>query len=387
MSAEAEFAQGAATVLNAADALPPIAMGTTLASMVEIPAAGLCLTQMIDGFALPGGLGGAALKWAQAGEKLDEAKRKLKEVTEAIPSDAWSSDDRKAFDQKLDQLGTQFETTRVFADATGTALLVSGSVLAAYDVFITIIGAELLVQAIMIFAEEVSVIGDLGPAEAQMAEANATAVELAEDIKGTNATLKTVATATAKALGAAEFLHFDGQLLQGNNTLVDILKGSVVALPEIALSALLGKAGEKGASKLLGKFAGKDLDEAAEEASKEAIKVARDARVGKDAADAADNLSKKATQAAEEDLARGAPHASTQLIGAGHLTEAAGKAAEESGKAAHDAAGKAANATLKGIDGTTHHAVKQFTGHAGEYSGQHSGEEGGSWIDKMLNGE
>lgn len=80
MSVETEVAQGAATVLTVADALPAIAMAETLGSMAEIPAAALCLMQMIDGAALPGGLGSAALKWAQAGEKLDEAKQKLQDT-------------------------------------------------------------------------------------------------------------------------------------------------------------------------------------------------------------------------------------------------------------------------------------------------------------------
>jgi hypothetical protein len=153
MSVETSVAQGAATALSVADALAPTALVETGLAMVDIPAAGLCLTQMIEGAALPGGLGAAALRWAETGAKLDEAKQKLKDVTAAVPADAWSSDDREAFNKKVEELGTQLETARIFADAVGTALILSGGVLAAYGVFIAVIGTEPLVQAIMIAVE------------------------------------------------------------------------------------------------------------------------------------------------------------------------------------------------------------------------------------------
>ena len=388
MSVETEVAQGAATVLTVADALPAIAMAETLGSMAEIPAASLCLMQMIDGAALPGGLGSAALKWAQAGEKLDEAKQKLKDVTAAIPSDAWSSDDREAFNKKIEELGTQLETARIFADAVGTALIVSGGVLAAYDLFISVIGTELLVQAVMIAIEEASVVGDFGPAEAQLVEANATAVELAKDIEGTNKTLQTVARVTAGILTLAGFVHEAVQVGEGNhNALLDSLKGSAVALPEIGLSALLGKGAEKGVGKLLGKVFGKDLDKVGEKAVEEAGKALKDSGVAKDAARDSLALADRAIKAADHDVTHGAEHAATQVRGAANLLEEAGRMGEKATHAGEHAIAKGAEATQKQIDGFEQHVVKKAAEKAGEYGGQHGGEKGGTWIDKILNGE
>lgn len=387
MSVETEVAQGASAALHVADALAPAALLETGIATGAIPAAGLCLLAMIDGAALPGGLGDAALKWAQTGEKLDEAKKKLHEVTDAIPDDAWTSEDREAFNKKIEELGTQLETARVFADAVGTALIVSGTVLSAYGVFIAVIGTELLAQAIMIIIEAASVVGDFGLVEAHEAEANATAVELASNIEETNGTMKSVSAATAGVLGAAAALHESAQMLEGNtNVIGDVLKGSAVALPEIGLSYLLGKGAEKGAGKLLGKIFGKDLGEAAEGASKEAAQAVKDSGAAKAAADAADQLSAKATKAAEEDLASGAPHGLDQLKAAAHLTDGAIDAASKASSAATRAAAETAEATEKGIDALGHNLFKKGAERGGEYGGQHGGEEGGSWIDKILNG-
>ena len=388
MSVETDVAQGASAVLHVADALAPAALIETGIATGVIPAAGLCLLAMLDGAALPGGLGDAALKWAQTGEKLDEAKQKLKDVTDAIPADAWTSDDREAFNKKIEELGTQLETARVFADAVGTALVVSGTVLAAYGVFITIIGTELLAQAIMIVAEAASIVGDFGPVEAQEAEANATAVEIASDIEDTNDTMKTVARVTAGVLVAAGALHEVVQKLEGNdNVLGDVLRGSATALPEIGLSLLLGKGAEKGAGKLLGKVFGKDLGKVAEEAGEEAATAVKDAGVAKAVAHEADVLSAKATKAAEEDLANGAPHAVTQLVGAAHLTDEAIRTAGKASAAADHAFAKTAEATAKSVDAVGHELFKKGAERAGDYGGQHGGEKGGSLIEKILNGE
>jgi hypothetical protein len=388
MSVETDVAQGASAVLNMADALAPLALAETGGSAFVIPAAGLCLVAMLDGAALPGGLGDAAVHWAQTGEKLDEAKKKLKEVTDAIPDDAWTSDDRDAFNKKIEQLGIQLETARVFADAVGTALIVSGTVLAAYGAFIAIIGTELFVQAMMILAEAASVVGDFGPVEAQEAEANATAVEIAENIENTNNTLKTVSKATAAVLGGAEALHTLVQIGEGNDQAFgDALRGSAVALPEIALSALLGKGAEKGAGKLLGKVFGKDLGEAAKEAGAEAADAVKDSGAAKAAAHEADVLAGKAAKAAKEDFDNGAPHAVTQTIAAGKLLEEAGRTGEKASAAAAHATAKTAEATAKSVDAVGHNVFKKGAEKAGEAGGQWGGTETGKLIDKLLNGD
>jgi hypothetical protein len=389
MSVETSIAQGATGALTAADVLAPMALAeTAAAALMEIPAAGLCLVQMIDGAALPGGLGSAAVKWAEAGEKLDEAKQKLKDVTDAIPSDAWTSDDREAFNKKIDELGTQLETARVFADAVGIALITTGTILAAYGVFIAVIGTELLVQAFAILALEASLVGDFGPAEAAIAEANATAAELATNIEETNDTMKTVSKVIAGVLAAAEVIHELVQLGEGNHNVGwDALKGSAVALPEVGLSFLLGKGAEKGAGKLLGKVVGKDLGEEAEGAAKEAADALEKSGAAKEAADAAKTLAGKATDRAAEDVASHSPHAVTQILGAASLTEAAGEASHVADKAASEAAEKAAAATQKGIDAVGHNLFKAGAERAGDYGGQHTGEAGGHLIDKILNPE
>ncbi len=336
MSAETSVAQGASAVLNVADALPPVALALTGISMMEIPTAGLCLTQMIEGCALPGGLGDAALTWTQVGAGVDAAKQKLKEVTDAIPSDAWTSEDREAFNKKIEELGTQLETLRVFTDGVALTLVACGAAIAAFDTAATVIGGMLFAQFVSIVIAESTGVGLLGPAEAIIAEANAMAVEFAENLETGNGILKTVGKVAAIVFAAGEILHEAIQAGEGNNNVVgDTLKGVAVAAPEIALSAALGKGSEVGAGKLLGRFAGKDLAEAAKEAGTAAAKAAG---------------SKGAAKAAEE-------------------------------------------AVQAGVDGVEHGVVKKAAEKTGEYLGQHGGDEVGkkskettsSWIDSILN--
>lgn len=380
MTAETSVAQGASAVLNVADALPPVALALTGISMTEIPTAGLCLTQMLEGCALPGGLGSAALAWTQVGASVDEAKQKLKDVTDAIPPDAWTSEDREAFNKKIEELGTQLETLRIFTDGAALTLVACGTAIAAFDAVAAVMGGVLFAQFIAIVVAESTGVGLLGPAEAIMGEAITLATEFAADLKTGNGILKTVGLVAAGVFAGAEALHEIIQAAEGNkNVLGDTLKGLAVAAPEIALSALLGKGAEVGAGKLLGKFAGKDLAKAAEEAAEKS-------GVAKEAAKVADDASREAVQVADEAVKSGAKDAIPAIKSAADLTEAAGNAL-------HDSAAASAKATLAGIDGVTHGAVKTAAEKAGEYTGQHSGEYAGkkgegttnSWIDDILN--
>lgn len=380
MTVETSVAEGASAVLNVADALPPVALALTGISMMEIPTAGLCLTQMLEGCALPGGLGSAALAWTQVGASVDEAKQKLKDVTDAIPADAWTSEDREAFDKKIEELGTQLETLRIFTDGVAVTLVACGTAIAAFDAVAATMGGVLFAQFVAIVVAESTGVGFLGPAEAIMGEATAMATEFAGDLKAGNGILKTVGLVAAGVFAGAEALHEIIQAAEGNgNVLGDTLKGLAIAAPEIALSALLGKGAEVGAGKLLGKLAGKDLAKAAEEAAEKS-------GVAKDAAEAAEAASKDATQAAEDAVKSGAKDAIPAIKNAADLTEAAGNAA-------HDAAAASAKATLAGIDGVAHGAIKTAAEKAGEYTGQHGGEYAGekgkettdNWIDGILN--
>lgn len=95
-------------------------------------------------------------------------------------------------------------------------------------------------------------------------------------------------------------------------------------MPEIGLSALLGKGAEKGAGKLLGKVFGKDLDKVGEKAVEEAGKALKDSGVAKDAARDSLALADRAIKAADHDVTHGAEHAATQVRGAANLLEEAG---------------------------------------------------------------
>jgi hypothetical protein len=249
VSAETSIASAAATGFEAADALPVVALTSTLLAMFDIPAAGLCAGAMLGGLAFPGGIGKAAVSWAETGEKLDEAAKKLQELVESIPEDAWSKegDDRRAFDQKVGELRTQFETGRVFTDVVGAALLIVGGVIALYDLAMSAIGVLLLFEATALAATIASVVGNLGASEAEAAADNAEATAIAADIESSNEEMQTVSQATAAVLVAGLAIFEGIELFEGDtNVGTDVLKGTVIALPDIALATLAGAAGKYG---------------------------------------------------------------------------------------------------------------------------------------------
>jgi hypothetical protein len=249
MSAETTVANGAATAFDFADALPVIALSSTLLAMFDIPAAGLCAGAMLGGLGLPSGLGKGAVSWAETGEKLDEAAKNLRELVEAIPEDAWSreGDDRKAFDEKINEFKTQLETGRVFTDVVAAALLIVGGVLVLYDLAMTAIGVLLLFEATALAATIASVVGNLGASEAEAAADNAEAAAIAEDIESANQEMRTVSQATAAALVAGLAIFEGIELFEGDTHVgTDLFKGTVVALPDLALAALSGAAGKYG---------------------------------------------------------------------------------------------------------------------------------------------
>jgi hypothetical protein len=244
MSTETSIASGAETAFDYADALPVIAITSTALAMTLIPAAGLCLVAMLDGAALPSGLGKAAAVWAETGAKIDEGAQKLREVVESIPEDAWSADDRKAFESKVEELRTQLETGRVFADSVGAILVICGTVIALYDLFIMAVGILLMFEFTALAATIASIVGNLGASEAEEAADNASAAAIAADIQSTNEMMQTISQVCAGVLVAALALFEGIELFEGNtNVGTDIFKGTVVASPEIALALLTGAAG------------------------------------------------------------------------------------------------------------------------------------------------
>jgi hypothetical protein len=249
VSAETSIAGGVASAFEAADALPEVALVSTLFATFDIPAALLCAGAMLGGLAMPGGIGKAAVSWAETGEKIQDAANKLQELVDAIPDDAWSKegDDRKAFDQKVNELKAQFVGGHVYADVVATALLIIGGVIVVYDLAMAAIGVLLMFEATALAATIASVVGNLGASEAEAAADNAEATAIAADIESSNEIMQTVSQTTAAVLVAGLAIFEGYELFKGDtNVGSDLLKGTVIALPDIALATLAGAAGKYG---------------------------------------------------------------------------------------------------------------------------------------------
>lgn len=78
----------------------------------------------------PGQLMIVAATWLQVAEKYLAASDKLKEKTGAVDGDAWTGDDRDAFDGKADKVAVQLQVIGAFAMQVGISLFIMGTMLA-----------------------------------------------------------------------------------------------------------------------------------------------------------------------------------------------------------------------------------------------------------------
>lgn len=78
----------------------------------------------------PGQLMIVAATWLQVAEKYLAASDKLKEKTGAVDGDAWTGDDRDAFDGKADKVAVQLQVIGAFAMQIGISLFIMGTMLA-----------------------------------------------------------------------------------------------------------------------------------------------------------------------------------------------------------------------------------------------------------------
>jgi hypothetical protein len=249
VSAETSTASVAADAMVAGDAMVPSAVGLMIYSAI-IPGAWPLLASMLEGAGFPSGIGKGAVQWAEGGEHLHEAHEALKEVIEAIPEEAWSSQDHEAFKKKMDDFGAQLEGVHVFADVIMGMLIIIGTVLTLYALLMLIFAVEMAALATTIYTELASVFGAVA-APATIEAATAVAEADVAALEGYHGAMSALSGVAAKAMGGAEFLFEDFQLLMGNqNVFGDTAGGLLHSIEPILLSKVKEKLAEFGLGKL-----------------------------------------------------------------------------------------------------------------------------------------
>jgi hypothetical protein len=251
VSAETSTASVAADAMIAGDVMVPTAIALVVYSGI-IPGAWPLLASMLEGAGFPSGVGQGAVQWAEGGEHLHEAHEALREVLEAIPEDAWSSQDHDAFKKKMDDFGAQLEGVHVFADIIMGMLIIIGTVLTLYALVMVIFGVEMAALATAVYTELASVLGSVAAPET-IAAATEVAMADVEALEGYHAAMSALSGVASKLMGGAEFLFEDFQLLMGNtNAFGDTASGLFHSIEPIALSKIKEKLAEAGLGKLAG---------------------------------------------------------------------------------------------------------------------------------------
>jgi hypothetical protein len=234
------------------DVMVPIALALMAYSAI-IPGVWPLAASMLEGAGFPSGVGQGAVKWAEGGEHLHEAHEALREVVEAIPEDAWSSQDHEAFKKKMDDFGAQLEGVHVFADVIMGMLIIVGTVLTLYALVMLIFAVEMASLATTIYTELASVFGAVAAAPTIEA-ATAVATADVEALEGYHGAMSALSGLAAKVMGGAEFLFEDFQMLMGNNNMLpDVFNGLLHSVEPIAISKIKEKLAELGLGKMSGK--------------------------------------------------------------------------------------------------------------------------------------
>jgi hypothetical protein len=180
----------------------------------------------------------AGQKWREVAEKLQKTVTDLQDAVAGVPADAWSADDRTAYEQKVRQVCEQLEIAAQYYQAVGIALTGFAYALFAFAVFAVAMG---------------TFVGALAAATAAAMAGVVTAVAVPEfeAVAATCLTITWGATAVLAAAGGMAAAVFQGGALltamqesaHGNKQAMSDFKhaeavGAVTAVTNLAQNAI-----------------------------------------------------------------------------------------------------------------------------------------------------
>lgn len=176
-------------------------ISTSVAACV-IPVAWTCAGEMYKMQSDPGGMFTAGQAWLRVADRIGEAVTANESLTNSVTGTGWRGKDSDGFTDKAAQLSRELMVSQVFAYTVGIALMTMASALFASIVVMLTIGVALAAWEVAIVAAVASIIGDFGPAEAMLAEANVFAGECASVLGEVSAGLTTLGAVLAGTITA-----------------------------------------------------------------------------------------------------------------------------------------------------------------------------------------
>jgi hypothetical protein len=213
--------------LAAADTMMTVAESEAFAAGLVLQPAMMVNFQFKLSTGSPANIDKAGQAWRDVAQQLQQIGLELRQAVARVSRDAWSADDRTAYEQKVEQFCAQLNVMHAFCMAVGVALTAFAYALFSYAVFAVGMGGFLGALAAVAAAALASVFGaELYPA--------------CEAIAATCLTITTAATAILAAAAQLAAVAFQGGALL--SAVTEHFRGNDAALGDFVQAEATGSA-------------------------------------------------------------------------------------------------------------------------------------------------
>ncbi|HEV7935729.1 MAG TPA: hypothetical protein VGP70_25870 [Actinomadura sp.] len=131
------------SALSSADSMMSIAIDEAIVAGLLLPPATMIGFEFKLCEGKPENLDKAGQEWRKAAEQIMQVQQDLRRSVSSIPAQAWSAEDRPAYEKKVEEFCAQLEVVHAFCLAVGIALTVVAYALLVYAVYAVTMGGFL----------------------------------------------------------------------------------------------------------------------------------------------------------------------------------------------------------------------------------------------------
>ncbi|GAA1943639.1 WXG100 family type VII secretion target [Nocardioides hwasunensis] len=205
----------------------------TVAATPLIPVGWACAGSMLPMIGDPDALLEAGMAWLDAAQEIQDGLTANMDLTNSLGS-SWQGADYDAFTEKAADLSRQLMVTMALAYAVGVALILAAIAVMIACIIVFVIGLGFALWSAAILFAMATVVGNLGPVEVLMFDANIWALQAESSLMSVNSGLSTTFNVLAGTVTAALAADVGLQIAFGNEeALGDLAQATVLSVPTI----------------------------------------------------------------------------------------------------------------------------------------------------------
>ena len=207
----------------------------TVAATPLIPVAWACAGTMLPMIGDPDSLYEAGMSWLDAAQELQDALSANIELTNALGA-SWEGTDHDAFTEKAADLSRQLMAAMTLAYVVGVALVLAAVAVMVACLVLFVMGIGFAIWTAAILFAMATVVGNLGPVEAMIINAELWALQCESGLASLNSALGSAFGVIAGTVTAALALDVGLQAIAFGNeeALGDLAQATVLSVPTIA---------------------------------------------------------------------------------------------------------------------------------------------------------